>query len=86
MQQGVTIGAEFRGKRCGAPVIGNNVYIGANSVIVGKIVIGNNVLIAPNSFVNFNVENDSIVFGNPAKVISNRANATKGYIFNEYKG
>ncbi|SEL97385.1 transferase hexapeptide (six repeat-containing protein) [Butyrivibrio sp. ob235] len=36
---GVTIGQENRGRRKGAPVIGNNVWIGTNSVIVGRITI-----------------------------------------------
>jgi serine O-acetyltransferase len=37
----------------GCPTINDNVWIGTNSVIVGKITIGTDVLIAPNSFVNF---------------------------------
>lgn len=77
--QGVTIGQENRGKRKGAPIIGDRVWIGANSIIVGRVNIGNNVLIAPNSFINFDVPSNSIVIGNPAKIISNE-NATEGYI------
>lgn len=76
---GVVIGQENRGSRKGSPTIGNEVWIGANAVIVGKINIGNNVLIAPNSYVNFDVSNNSIVIGNPAKIIYNK-NATKDYI------
>ena len=79
---GVTIGAENRGKRKGSPVIGNNVWIGTNAVIVGKITVGNNVLIAPNAFVNFDVPDNSIVIGNPAKIIYS-LEATKDYITNE---
>lgn len=79
IHKGVTIGQENRGKRKGAPIIGDNVWIGVNSTIVGKIKVGNNVLIAPNSYVNFNVPNNSIVIGNPAKVINCR-NATKEYL------
>ena len=75
----VTIGQEIRGTRKGSPTILNNVYIGTNSTIVGKITVGNNVLIAPNTFVNFDVPDNSIVIGNPAKIIKND-NATKGYI------
>ena len=78
---GVTIGQENRGKRAGAPTIGNNVWIGTNSVIVGNIKIGNDVLIAPLTFVNFDVPDHSIVIENLAKVIS-RENATEGYISN----
>lgn len=33
--QGVTIGVEKRGSRQGAPTIGNNVWIGSNSSVVG---------------------------------------------------
>lgn len=79
--QGVTIGYERRGKRKGNPTIGNKVWIGSNAVIVGKISIGNNVLIAPNSFVNFNVPSNSIVIGNPAKIIKSEK-ATEQYINN----
>ena len=76
---GVTIGQEIRGKRKGCPVISDNVWIGTNSVIVGKITIGTDVLIAPLSYVNFDVPDHSIVIGNPAKII-HRENATEGYI------
>ena len=78
---GVCIGQENRGKRKGTPVIGNKVWIGANAVIVGKIKIGDNVLIAPNSYVNFHVPNNSIVIGNPGRIIHNE-DATKNYINN----
>lgn len=81
INQGVTIGIENRGERKGFPTIGNRVWIGANSVVVGKITIGNNVLIAPLTFVNFDVPDNSIVVGNPAKIL-NRDNATEGYICN----
>lgn len=80
---GVNIGQENRGKRQGVPTIGNKVWIGTNAVIVGKIHIGDNVLIAPNAYVNFDVPSDTIVIGNPAKIIYNE-NATEGYIQNPY--
>lgn len=78
---GVTIGQENRGKRKGCPKIGNNVWIGTNSVIVGNINVGNDVLIAPLTYVNFDVPDHSIVIGNPAKII-HRENATEEYINN----
>ncbi len=81
IHKGVTIGQENRGKRKGTPSIGDNVWIGVNSTIVGKINIGNNVLIAPNSYVNCNVPDNSIVFGNPC-IIKKDDNATKEYINN----
>lgn len=76
-----TIGRASRGKLKGTPTIGNNVWIGTGVVIVGKITIGNNVLIAPNTFLNIDVPDDSLVIGNPAKII-HKKNPTNGYINN----
>ncbi len=78
---GVTIGAENRGKRKGAPKISDNCWIGTNAVIVGNVNIGSDVLIAPLTYVNFDVPDHSIVVGNPGKIIP-RENATKDYICN----
>lgn len=80
--QGVTIGQQNRGKNEGYPEIGDLVWIGANAVLVGNIKIGNNVLVAPNSYVNFDVPDNSVVVGNPAKIYPND-NATDGYINNK---
>ncbi len=77
--QGVTIGQQNRGKKQGVPTIGDEVWIGANAVIVGGITIGNNVLIAPNAYVNTDVFSGSVVMGNPAQIIPNDQ-ATEGYI------
>ncbi len=78
---GVTIGAENRGKRKGAPTISDNCWIGTNAVVVGNVKIGSDVLIAPLAYVNFDVPDHSIVVGNPARIIE-RENATEGYIDN----
>ena len=77
----VTIGQENRGKRKGVPILGDNVWIGTNAVIVGNIKIGSDVLIAPLTYVNFDVPDHSIVIGNPGKII-HKDNATTGYINN----
>lgn len=81
IHKGVTIGQENRGKRKGTPTIGNRVYIGVNSTVVGKITVGDDVLIAANTFVNCDVPSHSIVIGNPCKII-HKDNATEGYINN----
>lgn len=78
ISHGVTIGKVQSGKRKGCPIIGNHVYIGANVAIVGGITIGNNVLIAANSFVDFDVPDNSLVFGNPG-IIKYKDNPTKDY-------
>lgn len=79
IHKGVTIGQENRGKRKGAPTIHDNVWLGVNSTIVGRVTIGSDVLIAPNSYVNCDVPDHSIVFGNPC-IIKPCMNATENYI------
>ena len=82
IHKGVTIGQENRGKRKGVPTLGNEVWVGVNATIVGKVNIGDDVMIAPNSFVNFDVPDHSVVIGNPG-VIKHKENATEGYINNK---
>ena len=79
LHKGVTIGKENRGGREGSPVIGNYVWVGMNTTIVGNVCIGNDVLIAPNSFVNSNIPDHSVVIGNPA-VIHHKDKAVEKYI------
>lgn len=79
LHKGVTIAQENRGKRKGAPVIGNCVWIGVNATLVGRISVENDVLIAPGAYVNCDVTSHSIVLGNPCRVIP-RDNATGGYV------
>jgi serine O-acetyltransferase len=78
ISQGVTIGVSGRDEKRGVPFIGNNVYIGANSVIVGKIIIEDNALIGACSLVTSDVKNSEVVMGTPAIVISNKG--SKGYV------
>lgn len=52
----------------GAPVIGDDVFIGVNSTVLGKIRIGDRVRIAANTAVTSNVPSDSVVVGSPAKI------------------
>jgi serine O-acetyltransferase len=76
--QNVTIGISGQGDKRGVPVIGNHVYIAANSVVAGKIIIGNHVLIGACSLVTSDVEANATVVGVPAKVISQKG--SKDYI------
>ena len=50
-------------------VVGNNVLIGLNSLIMPGITIGDNVIIAAHSVVTKDVPSNSVVGGNPAKYI-----------------
>lgn len=79
IHKGIVIGQVNRGSRKGCPTIGDRVWIGINSAIVGNITIGDDVLIAPNSFVNVDIPSHSVVFGNPC-VIKHRDWATEGYV------
>lgn len=81
LHKGVVIGQSNRGKHKGTPTIGNHVWIGINAVIVGNVHIGNDVLIAPNTYVNCDVPDHSVVFGNPC-IIKHKDHATEGYISN----
>ena len=78
ISQGVTIGVSGQGKNRGAPIFGNNVYLGANSVVAGKIVIENNALIGACSLVKNDVCENSVMIGVPAVRISEKG--SKGYI------
>ena len=48
----------------------DNVFIGCNSTILGNIKIGPNVLIGAGSVVTKDVPPNSVVLGNPAKVVA----------------
>ena len=78
ISQGVTIGVSGRGEKRGVPVLGDNIYIGANAVLAGNINIGNNCVIAANSLVIESIVDNSTVIGVPAKVINQLG--SKGYI------
>ena len=51
--------------------IGNNVFIGVNSVILRNVTIGDNSIIGAGSVVTKDVPPNVVVVGNPARVIRN---------------
>jgi len=53
-------------------VIGNNVFIGSNSVILPSVTIGNNVVIGAGSIVAKDIPSNSIAVGNPCRVIKQK--------------
>ena len=55
------------------PVIGNNVTVGANVVVIGDIQIGDNVVIGAGSVVVKDIPSNVTVAGNPARVIKSSA-------------
>lgn len=76
--QCVTIGGKSR--KYSVPIIGNDVIISAGSVVIGDIVIGNNVVIGANSTVLTNIPDNSIVVGNPGKVIRSNINSVYDFV------
>jgi acetyltransferase-like isoleucine patch superfamily enzyme len=52
--------------------IGNNCYIGPNTVITKGVTIGDKVIIGANSLVNKDIPSNRKAFGTPVKIIDNR--------------
>ena len=75
---GVTIGAESRGRRRGAPTLEDRVWVGTHAIIVGKITVGAEAMIGPGAYVNFDVPPKAVVLGNPGKIVSYSGSA--GYV------
>jgi serine O-acetyltransferase len=80
INQGVTIGITYGGKNPGTPVIGDNVYIGPGSFVIGSIKIGNNVAIGAASVVINSVNDKAVVVGNPARQVSKKGSGE--YVIN----
>ena len=55
--------------KIGRVTIGNNVFVGAESVILPGVKIGNNVIIGANSTVTKDIPDNTVVAGTPAKII-----------------
>ncbi len=64
----VTIGASAMGRQ-GAPILGDEVYVGTGAAIVGKIRIGSGAKIAANTLVISNVPDGATVMGVPGRII-----------------
>lgn len=60
-------------------IIGNNVWIGANSVILPSVNIGDNVVIGAGSIVTKDIPSNSIAVGNPCKVIKSKGKYTEDF-------
>lgn len=55
--------------RIGQVKIGNNVFIGAESIILPNVTIGNNVIIGAGSVITKDIPDNSVYAGNPGKFI-----------------
>jgi serine O-acetyltransferase len=70
LAQNVTIGPAPGSDSRGVPTIGNRVFIGAHSVIVGPVTVGDDAMICAGAVVSRPVPARAVVMGNPARVIS----------------
>ncbi len=70
IEQNVTLGQAGKGASRGMPTIGNRVFIGAHSMIVGRVTIGDDALVFPGSIVTRSVPARAVVMGYPARVVS----------------
>ena len=72
------------GYEYGAPVtIGDNVWIGGNSVVVPGVTIGSNVVIGAGSVVTRDIPDWSLAVGNPCRVIRQITEEDKYYFFRD---
>ena len=62
-------------------IIGKNTFVGQRSVVLPGVSIGDNCIIGAGCVVSKNIPNDSIVVGNPCKIIKN----TKEWALDKYK-
>jgi serine O-acetyltransferase len=68
IQHDVTLGNNM--ERRGAPVLGNNVYIGVGAKILGPVTIGDGARIAANSLVVSDVPPGATAIGVPARILN----------------
>lgn len=59
--------------RVGKVKIGSRVFIGWGSIVLPNTIIGNDVIIGAGTVVTRNIPNDSIVVGNPGRIIGKKS-------------
>lgn len=67
----LTIGNKHDDNRL-LPTIGSDVTVGANVVIIGDITIGDNVIVGAGSVVVKSIPSNSVVAGNPARILKTK--------------
>jgi len=67
LRHGVCLGA--RSGDGASPVIGNNVHLGAGSMVLGDVSVGDNARIGAGAIVLRDVPADAVAVGNPARIL-----------------
>jgi serine O-acetyltransferase len=85
--QQVTIGSNtlMDSKRVGAPVIGENCYIGTGAKIIGKVEVGNNVRVGANAVVYQDVPDNSVVTCGSQR-IAQKAELLNNKFYHKHRG
>lgn len=73
LRHGTTLGMRSLSALDSAPRLGNDVDVGANVCILGAVVVGDRARIGAGSVVLEDVPADSVVVGNPARVVRGEA-------------
>ena len=76
LMHNLTIGTNMH---AGAPVIGDDVFIGVNSCVLGGVRIGHRVRIGANTAVVTDVPDDHIANGSPARILPRMGPLTSGH-------
>jgi acetyltransferase-like isoleucine patch superfamily enzyme len=63
--------------------VGNHVWIGAHAKILKGVNIGNNAIVATSAIVTKDIPDNSVVAGNPARVVKNNINWLRPLIFDK---
>ena len=65
--------------------MGDNVWIGGNTVILPGVIVGSNVVIGAGSVVSKDIPDNTIAAGNPCKVIREITDEDRIYYFKKQK-
>jgi serine O-acetyltransferase len=75
ISQGVTLGVAGNGANRGVPTIGDRVFLGPGSMILGNITVGNGAVVSANSVALQDIQENGVVIGNPGRVFSHQGSS-----------
>lgn len=75
VSQGVTLGYSFYKGEWGVPHLGDRVYVAAGAKVIGPVHLANGTVVGANAVVTKDTEENAVVAGVPARVISYKGSA-----------
>jgi len=76
--QGVTLGYGYKDGVWGLPRLGDRVWIASGAKVIGPVSLANGTVVGTNAVVNKDTDENAVVAGIPARVLSHKGSA--GYI------